>query len=219
MAGDMKKKTLLLIILFFLPFFLNAEESELRRAFTEALLADDKGKQVSIVMENKEKIPAEVAAILSITPSVSPQERESLFYIAEMLATIYKDATGDHLPLKEARKGYFESFLSPPVRSTPAQGVHTVDMPKATEGKKNIFAPDNIITKKGEAVEWINSDIIAHIFASMPFIGEGGIFSPLIKPGEKWRFTFEKPGEYHYICFIHRGMVGKVMVEEQGILP
>lgn len=83
------------------------------------------------------------------------------------------------------------------------------------DGKiRNVFSPDNVIIKQGEKVRWVNEDKYKHLFAStMQFLGGmGGISSPDVEPGESWEYKFEKPGEYFYMCFIHRGMLGKVTV-------
>jgi plastocyanin len=112
------------------------------------------------------------------------------------------------------KKISFEVRLSPPVVSTSVDGIHIIDMPGVTEEVKNGFNPDNIIIKKGETVRWINSDEIEHIFSSTFFIGKGGISSPSIKPGEGWEYKFENTGEYFYICFIHRSMIGAITVEK-----
>lgn len=130
------------------------------------------------------------------------------------MAMAYKDATGDTALLLEVKKRSFDSRLSEPVRSTPEKGVHIVDIPRAGADSKDIFRPDNIIIKKGETVRWVNNDGIDHVFSSMPLIGKGGISVPGIKPGGSWEFVFKETGEYYYICYIHKGMIGKVAVEE-----
>ena len=68
--------------------------------------------------------------------------------------------------------------------------------------------------KKGEVVRWVNNDNVAHLLASMHVIGEQGIFSPRVAPGNSWEYRFDKAGEYYYICFIHKVMYGKVTVVE-----
>lgn len=188
-----------------------SQESEIKKNFIDAINSKDREKMVSIVKENRDKIPSEITAIIKdISPELAKEEKESIFHVAETMATIYKDISGDIAPLKEVKKKSFEAKLSPPVKSTPAEGVYTV----TSEGDKNIFVPENIIIKKGETVKWINNDSVAHILASMPLIGAGGIFSPTIESGKSWEYKFEKAGEYFYICFIHKGMIGKVNAEE-----
>jgi plastocyanin len=187
-------------------------ESGIRKDFSEALEAEDRDKLYSIVRENEKKIPGEIRDILADASRAPMDEREALLYIAEVMATIFKDLSGDMEFFKVVKKKIFEAGLTAPVRSVPQGGVHIVAMPEATEKVKNIFKPDNIIINKGGTIRWVNNDTIAHLLGSMPFIGEGGLFSPYIEPGEGWEHTFAEPGEYYYICFIHRDMIGKVKV-------
>ncbi|GEM_PF-1903208 len=193
-----------------------SQESDIIKNFIEAFDAKDKARMSSIVEENKDAIPAEIRSLLrqAVAPGTTVEDKEGAFYLAEVMANIYKDKFGDVEPLKEVKRARFESLLGPAVRLTSPDGVHIVDLPEATDTVKNIFKPDNIIIKKGETVRWVNYDKVAHVFASMPFIGKGGLFAPSIEPGGSWEYTFDRPGEYYYICFIHKGMIGKVTVEE-----
>lgn len=191
-------------------------ESQVRKDFTTALEQNDQIKAAAVIDANKDKVPAEIKALLdeADAPGLSNEDVEGKHYLAELMAKLYKDSTGDVEPLKTVKKKVFESRLSPAVRSTAVNGVHVVECPEPAGEMKNFFKPDNIIIKKGETVKWVNNDKEGHIFASMPFIGMGGIFSTKVEHGQSWEFKFEKPGEYFYICFIHKGMMGKVTVEE-----
>ncbi len=190
-------------------------ESEITKNFSSALDKNDAVQMSTIVKENKDKIPAEIKAIIddAMRPETTKDDRDSKLYVAESMAKVYKDTTGDFGPLKTAKQKIFESRLSPAVRPVEVDGVYIIETPKATEKEKNVFRPDNIIIKKGSTVRWVNKDVNTHIFASMPFIGEGGIFSPRVNPGETWEHKFDKPGDYYYICFIHKSMIGKIKVE------
>lgn len=213
---DFKKITILLA--FFLAFLSAAPSksagSEIMKKFTEALDSQNLKLMSSVVADNKDKIPAEIKALLdgAVLPSTPAEERDSRFFLAERVAAVYRDVTGDAGPLKTVKKTNFESRLSQPVRLTPINGVYAVET-LYTDEAKNFFRPDNIIIKAGETVRWSNHDKAAHIFASMPFIGEGGIFSTKVEPGGSWEYRFDKPGEYYYICFIHKVMYGKITVE------
>lgn len=187
---------------------------EIADKFSEALRERDQAAMASIVIADREAFPAEVRTMLDSAAKAAPDEKEGIFYLADAMAMAYKDATGDTTLLLEVKKRSFDSRLSEPIRSSPENGVHIVDIPKAGTDSKDIFRPDNIIIKKGETVRWVNNDGIDHVFSSMPAIGKGGISAPGIKPGESWEFLFKEPGEYFYICYIHKGMIGKVTVEE-----
>jgi len=192
----------------------HAGVSEPVARFSSALDANDQGKMTAVVKETDDKMPAEIKALVdeALLKDTPPAERDSKLFIAEKMATVYKDVSGDAMPLKEVKQRTFELKLSAQTRPAPADGVYTVET-LYNEAQKNFFSPNNIIIKSGETVRWVNHDTAEHILASMPFIGEGGIFSKRIAPGESWEKKFDKPGEYYYICFIHKVMYGKITVE------
>lgn len=190
-------------------------ESELVNKFRRALNSKDFATMTILVQKNRDNIPSEVNALMdeAFSPGAAADARESMFTVAEFLSDEYKNQTGDISLLKSVKVRIFESKLSkqalPPLRD----GVYTVES-VSTDKVKNIFIPDNIIIKKGSTVRWVNNDNVAHLLASVPVIGSGGIFSPTIEPGSTWQYTFNKAGEYYYICFIHKVMYGKVTVVE-----
>jgi plastocyanin len=189
--------------------------------YTKALDANDAAGMTAVVEKYKMYIPATIKKLLdeAAGPDTDKEKKEEHFYLAELIANSYKEQTGEVGPLIDVKKAVFNSRLSPPVRSVAKEGVHIVDMPEAKGEEKNVFKPDNIIIKQGETVRWVNRDKISHVFASMPLIGAGGIFVPNIDPDASYDFKFDKPGEYYYICFIHRGMIGKITVAgvEEGV--
>ena len=190
--------------------------SEITKSFIDAYDKNDAVGMGSIVKENRDNIPAEIKSMIdeAMLPATSKDDRASKLFMAEYMAKVYKDMTGDYEPLKSAKRKIFESKLSSAVRPAPVIGVYIIETPQPTGTEKNFFKPDNIIVKKGSTVKWVNGDVNTHIFASMPFIGDGGIFSPRVNPGETWEHKFDKAGEYYYLCFIHRSMIGKITVEE-----
>ncbi len=206
---------LALIAVFALSSISYSFESKIVNDFLTAYDAKDAVGMAAITEKNKEKIPSEILALLyeAMFPKTTEEDREANFFIAELIAKTYKDATGDIEPLLNVKRTVFNSKLTQPLSSTTEGGVHIVELPKTNENETNIFKPDNIIIRQGETVRWVNRDKIAHIFASMPFIGLGDIFTPNIQPGESWEYKFEEPGEYYYLCFIHKGMIGKVTAE------
>jgi plastocyanin len=71
------------------------------------------------------------------------------------------------------------------------------------------FAPPTITAKVGEEVTWENHDPADHTVT-----GEDGSFdSGAMAQGATFRASFDNPGEYRYICKLHPGMTGKVVVE------
>ncbi len=215
------KKTAFLLILAVISLMLFstisiAEEVNIVEAYTEAYDSYDRSKVLKIVEDNIEKVPAEIKTLIYSTmgPNANPKKKKSTLYIAEQMAITYQEVTGDFEPIREVKREQFESKLSKPVRSVARDGFHIIETPKETDGKKDYFTPNNLIIKKGETVRWHNTDNIPHLFASFSIIGKGGLFTPNIDPDATWEYTFEEPGEYYYLCFIHKGMLGKVTVEE-----
>ncbi|MBI5885076.1 MAG: cupredoxin domain-containing protein [Deltaproteobacteria bacterium] len=189
--------------------------SEITTKFIEAFDANDHDTMIAIVETNKAKVPAEVSSIIEEAQKAQSQdEKESHFYMAEMMAKIYMDSTGDTAPLLEVKRKSFDAKLTASERPAPVDGVYIIELPKAAADTKNVFRPNSIVIKKGSTVRWVNKDTVAHVFASMPVIGKGGISAPMLQPGESWEYKFDKPGEYFYICFIHHAMIGKITVEE-----
>lgn len=191
-----------------------AKDSDFIEAFREALYAGDNEKMAKLIDNNLEAVPAEVDAyILEVRgEGMDAAERETGFFLLEMVTTKYKEKTRDAEPLRAFKRAYFESKLSPPVRSKKKGGVHHVEFAMAKGDIRDKFRPDNIIIDAGDIVRWTNNNQIAHLFATSMFIGEKGIFTPSIKPGETWEYTFTKPGNYYLICFVHVGMIAKVTV-------
>jgi plastocyanin len=73
------------------------------------------------------------------------------------------------------------------------------------------FSPMETVIHAGETVEWRNTSTTEHDVA-----GRGGesFDSGTMSVGERFRWTFAKPGRYPYICSLHAGlgMTGVVTV-------
>lgn len=73
------------------------------------------------------------------------------------------------------------------------------------------FNPNQLTIKPGTKVVWTNHDPVDHTVVS----SEKDLFtSPLLASGESFEHTFEKPGQYEYICSLHPAMRGTIIVEE-----
>ncbi|MFQ5442803.1 MAG: plastocyanin/azurin family copper-binding protein [Thermodesulfobacteriota bacterium] len=205
--------TLAILAVFMLTGRTHAEESKFLKDF---LGAYDRGMGVEAVVErHKDKVPAEIKGLIrdSKREGITPGVKAEKLFIAEAMARGYKNVTGDISYLVEVKRLSFNAMLHGPVRPDEAGRVHVVDMPVATEKEKNVFKPDNLVIKAGDTVRWTNHARARHIFASMPLIGKKVPFTPSVKPDETWEYTFKEPGEYFYFCFIHKSMVGKIVVE------
>ena len=84
-----------------------------------------------------------------------------------------------------------------PVKTT------TVNLPPSYQ-----FVPAIIQVDAGATVTWTNNDNFTH---SVLVLGSNDVHN--MKPGEKAAITFDKAGEYDYVCTFHtQNMKGKVIV-------
>lgn len=96
-----------------------------------------------------------------------------------------------------------------------AEGVvHVVEIPHGTDR----FAPEIVTISKGDTVRWVNNDSAqpSHDFASVPGPKRENKELKVIelRAGQATEHAFNIPGSYDYFCYIHRGMVGRVIVTE-----
>jgi plastocyanin/cytochrome c553 len=70
------------------------------------------------------------------------------------------------------------------------------------------FVPGDITVTVGATVTWTNKDPFPHNVSSTP----GGFASKDLQPGEEWRFTPAKEGHFPYVCTLHPGMKGTLIV-------
>ena len=96
-----------------------------------------------------------------------------------------------------------------PATSTPAATPAAGGGAVAVSMKNIQFAPTSVTAKVGQTVKWTNDDSVDHnvtaksgaTFKSSNF-GQGGTFS----------FKAAKAGTISYVCTIHPGMVGTIIV-------
>jgi plastocyanin len=74
------------------------------------------------------------------------------------------------------------------------------------------YKPAKLKIKKGEKVVWTNSDDRDHTVVSAD--KDKTLDSGKIASGDKFEFTFDKPGTYEYGCEYHPRMKGSVEVTE-----
>ena len=71
------------------------------------------------------------------------------------------------------------------------------------------FKPQSLTVKSGTTVTWTNADDIPHTVVS-----KDGVFkSKVLDTGDKFSFTFAKPGQFGYFCSIHPHMTGTIIVK------
>jgi plastocyanin len=73
--------------------------------------------------------------------------------------------------------------------------------------KDRRFSTETMRIKVGETVKWVNGDKEPHQVMSGTDLEDPHVGTPLsadlIEPGQDYTFTFNKPGRYPYMCFIH----------------
>jgi plastocyanin len=75
--------------------------------------------------------------------------------------------------------------------------------------KDFMFTPMAATIKAGTTVTWTNKDDEPHTVTSDTSLFRSGA----LDTGETFTFKFDHPGTYHFICSIHKYMVGTIVVE------
>lgn len=77
------------------------------------------------------------------------------------------------------------------------------------------YLPLNLEISKGTTVTWANEDAVPHNIQSQDEFGKvSDVFnSPPLNTGERFEFTFDEEGEYHYYCSFHPWRVGVITVK------
>jgi len=72
------------------------------------------------------------------------------------------------------------------------------------------FKPAEVTVSAGDTVTWTNNDSVAHDVTADAFSsGEPGGMAP----GDNFKHTFQEAGTFDYVCTVHPGMEGTVVVE------
>lgn len=72
------------------------------------------------------------------------------------------------------------------------------------------FGPTILHVRPGETVTWVNRDAFPH--SVLGANGSWGSFDSIRLHGRKLRYRFVEAGIYPYVCTVHVGMVGAVVV-------
>lgn len=77
------------------------------------------------------------------------------------------------------------------------------------------YLPLNLEINKNTKVTWVNDDSVPHNIQSQDEFGKViDLFnSPPLNTGDRFEFTFEDEGVYHYYCSFHPWRVGLVTVQ------
>lgn len=71
------------------------------------------------------------------------------------------------------------------------------------------FSPGNVRVPVGAKVTWKNEDDAPHIAVA----SDGTWSTPNLLKGQSASVTFDKAGDYLYICTYHPGMTGRLLVQ------
>ena len=74
------------------------------------------------------------------------------------------------------------------------------------------YFPASIEINPSTTVTWTNNDAVIHTVTDT----EKQFDSEFIQAGGTWQYTFEKPGQYDYLCTLHPWMKGTVSVTEMS---
>ena len=102
-----------------------------------------------------------------------------------------------------ATAGLMLSTVAAMTRAAPAPAAASVQIANFT------FKAPVTTVKPGATVTWTNADDIPHTVVS-----KDGVFkSKVLDSGDKFSFTFAKPGQFGYFCSLHPHMTGTIVVK------
>jgi len=99
-----------------------------------------------------------------------------------------------------ALAGLFFAILAAPVKSA---DTDTVDI------RNFAFSPTSVTVSAGTTVTWKNLDGEPHTVVS----NDGLFRSDALDQNDSFKFKFDKPGTYGFICSIHPTMHGTIVVK------
>ncbi|HTN23182.1 MAG TPA: cupredoxin domain-containing protein [Solirubrobacteraceae bacterium] len=91
---------------------------------------------------------------------------------------------------------------TPATPGTPATGAVNVVM------QNNLFSPEEIKVKVGQKIHWTNNDPYPHNVTAK----NGAFKSGNLNGGKTFDFTAKKVGRIPYVCTIHSGQKGAIVV-------
>ena len=95
------------------------------------------------------------------------------------------------------------SVVAGMARAVPAPPAAAVTIDNFT------FKAQVVTVRPGATVTWTNGDDIPHTVVS-----KDGVFkSKVLDNGDRFSFTFAKPGQFGYFCSLHPHMTGTIIVK------
>jgi plastocyanin len=79
--------------------------------------------------------------------------------------------------------------------------------------KTGCYLPTTISVDSGKTITWVNEDRGLHTVTTGYYdTPDGMVESGQIAPEDKFSFTFDEPGQFHYYCRLHPWMKGTIIV-------
>jgi plastocyanin len=95
------------------------------------------------------------------------------------------------------------SAVSVMTKAAPAPAAAAVQIGNFT------FKSPVLTVKPGTTVTWTNGDDVPHTVVSK----DGMFKSKVLDTGDRFAFTFAKPGQFGYFCSLHPHMTGIIIVK------
>lgn len=88
-------------------------------------------------------------------------------------------------------------------------GDHGADGPDTVAMDGTTFTPAVLTVHVGDTVTWVNRDPFPHDVTSPA----AGLASGTLESDHRWTFRATQPGTYAYVCTLHPGMQGRLIVQ------
>ena len=128
-------------------------------------------------------------------------------------------------PMQAPARPQYRNAYGTPAMQAPSQARTTESSQASTDSKEQAagdsvtvridgmqFKPATIKVKPGTTVTWIHNSSMPHTVSG----DADGLRSSTLYQGQKFSYTFNKAGDFAYVCDLHPGMKGKVVVESGG---
>jgi len=90
-----------------------------------------------------------------------------------------------------------------------AKRAHAQSAPSMVVMKNFDFSPMTLTVRAGTTVTWKNADGEPHTVTSV----DGLFRSGALDENDTFKFKFDKPGTYKYVCSIHPKMLAAIIVK------
>ncbi len=129
----------------------------------------------------------------------------------EMTGTVVVTASGTPVgTASEVGNGLVDGTVEESTTTTTSAEAEPEDVRQARASVDvidNDFDPDPLRIAVGGTVAWSNVGELPHTVTA------DGFDSGIMSPGDAFEWTFEEVGRYDYVCTLHPGMAGTIIVE------